>query len=171
MTTVELRRTHSQVALPNSASTAQRGSQSIELPARVAFVAAVAAVPPISVLHLTASAQVDPTSWTISDYVVMLPYGIPLFAMTTGALAIGAGVLVRGLAQLAGTKALRLLLAVWATALVALAVFPTNQRGTAENVSSNIHLVAGALVFAVLPAAGLVLARWQRRFTGRSTLT
>ena len=58
-------------------------------PAKVALVAAIAAVPPITVLHLSATGAVEPTSWTISDYVVTLPYGTPLFAMTTGALAIG----------------------------------------------------------------------------------
>ena len=43
------------------------------------------------------------------------------------------------------------------------AVFPTNVRGTPENISSQIHLYAGAVAFAALPIAGWMLFRWQRR--------
>ena len=79
--------------------------------------------------------------------------------------------LARGLSTLAGTRAVRGLLAIWAVSLVVLAVFPTNLRGTPENVSSNVHLIAGAVVFAVLPAAGWLLARRHRAQAGRSAMT
>ncbi len=169
MTTIELRRSNSTTTLQRPASAIAGTATAMDQPARVALVAAVAAVPPISVLHMSATSAVDPVSWTISDYVVTLPYGTPLFAMTTGALALGAGALARGLGRRTGTRTVRTLLAVWAAAVLMLAVFPTNLRGTPENVSSNIHLVAGAVVFAVLPIAGLALARWVRSAFGRNT--
>jgi len=139
-------------------------------PAKVAVVAAAAAVPPITVLHLSATGGVEVTTWTISDYVVTLPYGTPLFAMTTGALAVGAIVLARGLARFAGTRAVTSLLAAWAVSMVLLVTFPTNLRGTPEDLSSNIHLYAGAVAFAVLPLAGWLLTRWQLRVAGKSVL-
>ena len=150
---------------PNSTfpnSTAATGATALARPAKAAIVAATASIPPIILLHLNATGAVEPVGWTISDYVVTLPYGIPLFAMTTGALAVGAVALAGGLARLAGTRTVRVLLAVWAIALLVAAVFPTNLRGTPENVSSNVHLIAGAVIFAVLPVAGLLLARKQR---------
>jgi hypothetical protein len=170
MTTIDLRRTSTVVATPNVVSPVT-GLVAVALPARVAAVAAIAAIAPITVLHLSATGGVEPVGWTISDYVVTLPYGIPLYAMTVGALAIGGGVLVRGLAQLTGTRSVRILLAVWASALLATAVFPTNHRGTPEDISSNVHLIAGAVVFTLLPIAGLLLARWLRSTTGRTTMT
>jgi hypothetical protein len=169
MTTIDLRRTHSPVAIPNLGSL--RTSGNLAQPAKVALVSAAAAVPPITMLHMNATAAVDPASWTISDYVVTLPYGIPLFGMTAAALAIGGGMLAHGLAQLTGTRVLRGLLAAWAIALLVAAIFPTNLRGTPENFSSTAHLYAGAVVFAALPAAGVLLARRQRRLAGRNAMT
>ena len=110
----------------------------LDQPARVAVTAAAAAIPPITVLHLEATDSVDPVTWTISDYVVSLPNGISLFGMTAAALAIGGAALAHGLRLLAGTRAVRILLAVWSVAAVIAAVFPTNLRGTAENMSSTI---------------------------------
>jgi hypothetical protein len=175
MTTIALSGSHSFVASPTSRTTrptttaAQRST--LAQPAKVTVVAAAASVPPITVLHLSATGAVEPTTWTISDYVVTLPYGTPLFAMTTGALAIGAIVLARALAPFAGTRVVRGMLAAWAVAMVLLVTFPTNLRGTPEDLSSNIHLYAGAVAFAMLPFAGWLLARWQRRTIGGSVLT
>lgn len=171
MTTVELRRTPSAMVHPDTARPATIVASSVYQPARVALVAAAAAVPPITFLHLNAYGEINPSSWTISDYVVSLPYGIPLFAMTTGALALGAVVLARGLAVVAGTRFVRVLLAIWAVALLLAAIFPTNLRGTPQNLSSNVHLIAGAVVFATLPLAGALLARRQRRLSGRNLTT
>jgi Protein of unknown function (DUF998) len=131
--------------------------------ARLALMGTAASVPPITALHLAADGPVEPVAWTISDYVVSLPNGILLFGLTTAALAIGAGALVRGLSNVAGTARLRMVFGLWATALLVAAVFPTNVRGTPENISSQIHLYAGAVAFAALPIAGWMLFRWQRR--------
>ena len=111
--------------------------------ARGAVAAAVASVPPITLLHLSATDPIEPSGWTISDYVVSLPHGTLLFALTTGALAIGAGALAHGLGPVPGTGRIRALLGVWAAGLLIAAVFPTNLRGTPQDVSSNIHLYAG----------------------------
>lgn len=170
MTTIDLRRTTTVLAAPNAVSPVV-GMASLVRPARIAAVAAVAAVPPITVLHLSATGPVEPVGWTISDYVVTLPDGVALYVMTAGALAVGGGVLVRGLTALTGTRVLRTLLAIWASALLATAVFPTNLRGTPEDLSSNVHLIAGAVVFAVLPVAGLLLARRLRTGNERTALT
>jgi hypothetical protein len=122
MTVIELRRTPIMAATPNAVSPVG-GMPALAQPAKIATVAAVAAVPPITVLHLTATGPVEPIGWTISDYVVTLPYGTALYAMTVGALAIGGGILVRGLAQLGRTRSVRVLLAAWAAALLTTAVF------------------------------------------------
>ena len=176
MTTIELPKTRSLATRSSATTQATRqltddNAAVLAQPAKVALVAAVAAVPPITVLHLSATGAVEPATWTISDYVVTLPYGTPLFGMTTGALAVGALALTRGLVAVSGTRVVRVLLAVWAAAMLGLSIFPTNLRGTPQNVSSNVHLIAGAVVFAVLPAVGLLLARRQRAMTGRSTTT
>jgi Protein of unknown function (DUF998) len=171
MTTIELRRGPSALIHSDAVRVAAGTTAAMDQPARVALVAAIASIPPITFLHLSATGGVEPAGWTISDYVVSLPYGIPLFAMTAGALAIGAVVLARGLAAVAGTRFVRALLAVWAVALLVAAIFPTNLRGTPQNFSSNVHLIAGAVVFAVLPLAGWMLARWQRRIRGGSLTT
>jgi hypothetical protein len=174
MTTIAFPGSHSLVApsFTRGARIAPVADQlsTLTQPAKLAMVAAAAAVPPITVLHLSATGPVEPTTWTISDYVVTLPYGTPLFAMTTGALAIGAVVLARGLARFTGTRTVISLLAAWAVSMVLLVTFPTNLRGTPEDLSSNIHLYAGAVAFAVLPLAGWLLTRWQRRVSGGSVL-
>jgi Protein of unknown function (DUF998) len=131
-----------------------------------ALAGAVAAVPPITLLHLAATDPVEPSGWTISDYVVSLPHGTLLFALTTGALAIGAGALAHGLAVMSGTGRARALLVLWAAGLLIAAAFPTNRRGTPQDLSSNIHLYAGAVTFAALPIAAWLLARRLRRDAG-----
>ena len=143
----------------------------LDQPARVAVTAAAAAMPPITLLHMEATDSVDPVTWTISDYVVSLPHGIALFGMTAAALAIGGAALAHGLRLLADTRAIRTLLTIWSIAAVTAGVFPTNLRGTAENMSSTIHLVAGGVVFAILPIAGHLLARSVRRLQGRTVTT
>src|SRR6476661_277383 len=105
MTTIDLRRTPSIVAVPTLGSLGPSGN--LGQAAKVALVSAAAAVPPITMLHLNATGAVDPANWTISDYVVTLPYGIPLFGMTAAALAIGGAALANGLARLTGTRVLR----------------------------------------------------------------
>jgi len=146
-------------------------SRPLETAARAALAGSAAAVPPITLLHLSATGPVEPAGWTISDYVVSLPHGTLLFALTTGALAVGAGALVRGLTALHGTGRIRALLGLWATGLLVAAVFPTNVRGTPANLSAQIHLYAGAVAFAILPIAGALLARWLGRTTGRGGWT
>jgi hypothetical protein len=135
--------------------------------ARGALAGAAAAVPPITLLHLSASAPMEPAGWTISDYVVSLPTGTLLFALTTGALAAGAVALVHALRSIADTGSVRALLGLWAAGLIVAAVFPTNLRGTPANLSSEIHLYAGAVAFAALPIAAWLLARRLAARAGR----
>lgn len=173
MTTLELTRTRS-FPLPTITLPA-RPTQPLQVvsdrPAKLAFVAAVAAVPPVTVLHLTAGGSVEPAGWTISDYVVHLSHGTLLFGLTAAALAFGAGILARALAPIAGMRPVRILLAVWAAAMVVAVAFPTNLRGTPETLSSTVHLYAGAVLFAVMPAVGWVLTRQLRRAGARRSVT
>lgn len=172
MTTIELRRNPVSVTTAAPVTALPRRSAATGQQAKIALVGAIASVPPITMLHLNTVDGVEPAGWTISDYVVNLPYGIPLFGMTTAALAVGGLALARGLAGGGpGARMLQTLLAVWAVALLVAAIFPTNLRGTPQNVSSNVHLIAGAVVFAVLPLAGWLLARRQRNQFGRSGLS
>lgn len=154
-------------APPTTAAPVDRPRRTyLERGAQGAVAGSAAAVPPITVLHLSATDPIEPSGWTISDYVVSLPHGTLLFALTTGALAVGAAALAHGLGSVPGTRSIRVLLQIWAAALVVAAVFPTNLRGTPQDVSSNIHLYAGAVVFTALPIAGWRLARWLRRTGG-----
>ena len=138
-------------------------------PRKIAFVAAMAAVPPITVVHVEATARMDPVGWTISDYVISAPHGVGLYAMTAGALAVGGLALARGLRGRPGTTLVRSLLRLWAVAVAVTAVFPTNIRGTRETLSSNVHLIAGAVVFAALPLAAWMLSRSLQSGPARGT--
>lgn len=143
-----------------------------ERSARIALAGAAVSVPPIVLLHLDAPARLSATTTTISDYVVETPGGGPLFALTTGALAL-AGIAIAG--GLAGARAVRAMLAGWSLALMLAAAFPTNPPGTPGTASSTIHLLAGAVVFGLLPIVGIVLWRRSRSrlagsWTGRTLL-
>src|SRR6478609_7262358 len=119
--------------------------------ASAGLVATVASVPPIVLLHLNAPVGLSAERTTISDFVITSHFGVPLFAATAGTLALAAG-----WARAIGGGAVQAVLVVWALALVTAAVFPTNPLGTPETVSSTIHLIAGGVVFATLPTAGVL---------------
>ncbi len=132
-----------------------------------ALAGTAASVPPIVLLHLDAPAGLSAARTTISDYVVTTPLGEPLFAVTTGGLAVAGIAVAWGLAGSVRAATVQVLLAAWAVALVAAAAFPTNRPGTPGTVSSTIHLIAGAFVFALLPTVGLLLwRRWRAAVAG-----
>lgn len=140
---------------------------------RIALAGSVVSVPPIVLLHLDAPARLSATTTTISDYVVQTPGGETLFGLTTGALALAGMAIARGLAA---ATAVKVMLAGWSLALMLAALFPTNLPGTPGNASSTIHLMAGAVVFGLLPIVGLAV--WRRcrssiagTWTGRALLT
>lgn len=140
--------------------------------ARLALAGAVVSVPPIVLLHVDAPARLSATTTTISDFVVETPWGEPLFGLTTGALALAGIAIARGLA---GATAVKAMLAGWSLALILAAVFPTNPPGTPGDASSTIHLMAGAVIFGLLPIVGLAVWRRSRSliagtWTGRALL-
>lgn len=118
-------------------------------------------------LHVAGAATVDPLDATISDY-VNVPGGYVLlalaaFALAAGAVALAAGLVPAGLPDPAPPT--RLLLS-GSTALVLVAVFPTNAPDTPAGVVATIHRVAGGWVFASLPLAGWMVARRARLVDG-----
>lgn len=140
--------------------------------AHVAVAGALVSVPPIVLLHMDAPARLSAVTTTISDYVVETPLGEPLFGLTAGALALTGFAIARGLT---GATAVKAMLAGWSLALILAAVFPTNLPGTPGGVSSTIHLMAGAVVFGLLPIVGLAVWRRSRESivgtrTGRALL-
>lgn len=140
--------------------------------AHIALAGAAVSVPPIVLLHMDAPARLSAATTTISDYVVQTPLGEPLFGLTTGALALAGMAIARGLA---GATAVKAMLAGWSLALILAAVFPTNLPGRPGDASSTIHLLAGAVVFGLLPMVGLAVWRRSRPFiagtwTGRALL-
>lgn len=140
--------------------------------AHLAVAGTAVSVPPIVLLHLDAPARLSATTTTISDYVVQTPLGEPLFGLTTGALALAGIAIARGLA---GATVVRAMLAGWSLALIMAAVFPTNPPGTPGDVSSTIHLIAGAVIFGLLPLIGVAVWRRSRQLlagtrAGRSLL-
>ena len=147
---------------PPTRSASSAGPIAWATPARSAHIGlagAAASVPPIVLLHVDAPARLSAATTTISDYVIQTPLGEPLFGLTAGALALSGLAIARGLA---GATAVRALLVGWSLALILAAVFPTNPPGTPGGASSTIHLIAGAVVFAVLPVVGLALWRHAR---------
>jgi hypothetical protein len=125
--------------------------------AHLAVAGAAVSVPPIVLLHLDAPARLSAATTTISDYVVETPAGEPLFGLATGALALAGIAIAR---CLDGASAVRAMLAGWSLALILAAAFPTNLPGTPAGVSSTVHLMAGAVVFGLLPVVGLAV--WRR---------
>ncbi len=123
----------------------------------VALTGVAVSVPPIVLLHMDAPARLSAVTTTISDYVVESPLGEPLFGLTAGALALAGIAIALGLA---GATAVKAMLAGWSLALILAAVFPTNLPGTPGDASSTIHLMAGAVVFGLLPIVGLAV--WRR---------
>jgi hypothetical protein len=141
--------------------------------ALIAIAGATVSVPPIVLLHLDAPARLSATTTTISDFVVETPGGELLFGLTAGALAMAGIAIARGLA---GATAVRAMLVGWSLALILAAVFPTNLPGTPGDTSSTIHLMAGAVIFGLLPIVGLAVWRRSRSviaatWTARALLT
>jgi hypothetical protein len=111
-------------------------------------------------LHLDGVGTVDPIVQTISDYVA-LPGGYSLLGVAALALAAAVGLLGAGLRGwgLAAPGAPAALMAAASGGLVAAAVFPTNDPGTAAGPVANLHRVAGAVVLVTLPLAAWMIAR------------
>lgn len=118
------------------------------------------AVVALVALHLDGVGTVDPIAQTISDYVA-LPGGYALLGVAALALAAAAGLIGAGLRGwgLAAPAAPAALLATASGALVAAAVFPTNDPGTAAGPIANLHRVAGGIVLVTLPLAAWMIAR------------
>jgi hypothetical protein len=136
---------------------------------RVSLIAIVTAI--VAGLALQPFGDVDPVNEMISDTVgspvgaLLLGLACAALAVTAGALAVGAG-----RARHLRTRVLHGLLALWSVALLAVAVFPTNLPGTELTDSAVVHRYGAAVVAAVPPVIGLLVAR-SRRLRTASLIT
>jgi hypothetical protein len=114
-------------------------------------------------LALQPFGSVDPVNEMISD-TVGSPVGALLLGLACAALAVTAGCLAVGAGR-AGqlrTRVLHGLLGLWSVALLAVALFPTNLPGTELTNSAVVHRYGAAVVAAVPPVIGLLVARTRR---------
>ncbi|MEV6493509.1 DUF998 domain-containing protein [Actinoplanes sp. NPDC051633] len=110
--------------------------------------------------HL-AGGGIDPIHQMLSDSVMSVP-GAVMLGTACAALVMVAGALA---AMTRGQRRARLvvpLLGVWAAALVAIVVFPTNPPGTELDNAAVAHRYGAALTAVVPPIVGLLAARTRR---------
>jgi hypothetical protein len=104
---------------------------------------------------------VDPVRRMLSDSVASTPGAVLLGTACAGLVAVAAALAVsmrrRPRARLVVT-----LLGVWAAALVAIVVFPTNPPGTELTDAAVAHRYGAALTAVVPPLVGLLVARTRR---------
>ncbi len=106
--------------------------------------------------------DLDPISQPTSQYAAG-PYGFLMtsaflsLSLASFALAFG---LARALPQPARSRSGLALLGLWAVGVLIAMIFPLNEVGAAETVSSTIHRAAGPLTFISL-TAGVMLVSWR----------
>jgi hypothetical protein len=145
--------------LPAPPTRAPRGA--LTLPAALVAAGVAIAAWAVAVLHVAGALHdpaVDPLVHTVSDY-VLLPGGHLVLAIAAAALALGGAVLAVAAAKAGASRSAVALLASWSVAMVVAGVVPTNVPGTPADLAAAVHRYAGAWIFAVLPAAVLLLAR------------
>ncbi|WP_213455367.1 DUF998 domain-containing protein [Rhizomonospora bruguierae] len=131
--------------------------------------------------HMDATADLNPLSWTISDYAVSDRGGAMDTAMLVlglSSLALPVALWLRGCAR----RALAVLLMVWALGLVASAVVPTDPPGAPEmtfsgytrryvSVAAFVSLpFAGVLLLRAVPGMGRRVVRWLSAASGAGLL-
>jgi hypothetical protein len=125
-------------------------------PRRVIDAAIVVVVLAGTAMHLVA--PINPLQRMLSDSVVAWP-GAVLLGTACAALVVVAGVLAAAARRGPRPRLVPALLAVWATALVAIVVFPTNLPGTELTNAAVVHRWGAAIVAVVPPLVGLLMAR------------
>ncbi|ANZ43076.1 hypothetical protein BBK82_27650 [Lentzea guizhouensis] len=111
---------------------------------------------PIFYLHVMSAGQLDPVSDVISDY-VFVRNGTEWLAATSLSLAAVSALLAVNLRRVG--RSAQWLIGVWSAGLTVSTIFPTDPTGAPTSMSGYIHRYAGAVMFAALPAAGLLIAR------------
>ncbi|MGZ3143972.1 DUF998 domain-containing protein [Lentzea chajnantorensis] len=111
---------------------------------------------PIFYLHVVSAGQLDPVSDVVSDY-VFVRNGTEWLAATSLSLAAVSALLAISLRG-AGRSA-QWLIGVWSAGLTVSTIFPTDPTGAPTSLSGYVHRYAGAVMFAALPVAGLLIAR------------
>ncbi|SBT51813.1 DUF998 domain-containing protein [Micromonospora auratinigra] len=106
--------------------------------------------------HLDVNEDLNPWSLTVSDFAVSDRGGVIDAAMVL--LAAATLVLLPALRRAGAQRPARALLAAWAAGLLAAAVVPTNEPGTALGTAAYLHRYASVVAFLALPAAGWLLA-------------
>jgi MFS family permease len=132
----------------------------------IAIGLAVAVVAGVS-LHLVAG--IDPVNQMLSDAVVSVP-GAVLLGIACAGLVLVAGVLaVRTARHGPRRRLVPALLGLWAAALAAIVVFPTNPPGMPVDTAAVIHRYGAAMLAVVPPVVGLLVARTRRLRTAAWT--
>jgi hypothetical protein len=104
---------------------------------------------------------IDPIQRMLSDSAATVP-GAVLLGTACAALVVVAGALAATARRGRRGRVVVPLLGVWAAALVAIVVFPTNPPGTELTNAAVVHRYGAALTAVVPPIAGLVVARTRR---------
>lgn len=139
----------------------------------VALIGLLRALLTLTYLNLHFTREVDPLTKAISHY-VHVEQGAAKLTTALLIVAAASATILLTLAQLGvrlGGPAV-VLFALWCTALVLCAAFPTDNSARIETAGGMVHQVAGVTLFAAFPLGGLALARnlagqpdWAR--TGR----
>lgn len=106
--------------------------------------------------HLEVNDDLNPWSLTVSDFAVSDRGGVIDAAMVV--LAAATVVLLAPLRRAGAGRSARALLLAWSAGLLAAAVVPTNDPGTAMDAGAYLHRYASVVAFLVLPVAGWLLA-------------
>jgi hypothetical protein len=125
----------------------------------VAIGLAVAVVAGVS-LHLVAG--IDPVNQMLSDAVVSVPGAVLLGTACAGLVAVAAALAVAAARHGPRPRLVPALLGVWAAALVAIVVFPTNPPGMPATTAAVIHRYGAAMLAVVPPIVGLLVAQTRR---------
>ncbi|TDD47840.1 DUF998 domain-containing protein [Nonomuraea terrae] len=117
-----------------------------------------------AMLALHAGSDLDPLHSVISEYAFQ-PAGWLLPASLTS-FAVGSVLIAEALRRAGAGRWVVVLLLAWAASMFLIGAFPTDRPGVPLSLSGGIHRYAAFAAFAVMPLAGLLLARARIRYAG-----
>ncbi|MEV0212710.1 DUF998 domain-containing protein [Micromonospora sp. NPDC050695] len=112
--------------------------------------------------HLEVNDDLNPWALTISDFAVSDRGGaidVAMVVLAFATVALLSGLRHTGPPRRNVGRTAELLLGAWVAGLLAAAVVPTNEPGTAMTTTAYVHRYASVVAFLALPVAGWLLAR------------